>query len=602
MIKLLFVTLLTLLISFQTLGQDFEGIANSLRKLYMENKLDSAYILTKSSMSQFEDPKPQSWFENLLGNIDWERGNYPDAILHYQKSIQLSESISDSTTLLHAYSNLGLNYKKMGDYVKALFYYQEAMELALTLNDSNAEFENKFLIANLYRKIKEGGKAITAYNELLKTAKDPMRRAKVYNSIGGYYAESFRYDSSLINYKKALYLTDSTAYNSKGIYLHNVGDALVELNLPDSALLYLKQSLRYKEIAQDSNGFVRSYVTLASAYLSKRDWNSALENLQSAEKIVARSGELPLLKEVYELYSQYYKEKGNPTLAFDFLEKRVLVNDSLLDIKKLEETNFLSVRFDVKRKEEALQELITQEEVQKASIAAQKKTIIALVILAFLLMVIVFLIYLLFLQKKREKEEVSWRMREQHHRIDNNISILASILSLAARESASDEAKLIAKDGENRLNAMNMLHKELYWVADQFIVNLDTFVEKLANFLVSVYLKPGSIQNPLVLNLQPTNVSVKTAIPLSLILNELITNVFKHGMNNLKPLLLVQMRNHENELFLLVEDNGGGIKDQQAFKNSFGMQLIQTLTGQIKGELNIINSAEGARVELKVPI
>ena len=584
------------------MAQSFETVANNVIRLYQRNELKAADSLVKHSLGSFDSLHHQGWFHQIRAGIKWKNAEYQDAILDYQRSIELLKAGGDTTFLINAYEGLGLCYKQIGVIDKALSYYYIAINLAIDSDNKEMEAKFKYLIANALRVSKNGSKAVRLYQELLDFHEDSTELARVYNSIGGLYFDSLLYDSAIHFYKKALAHVKPSSIRSKGVYLYNIGNSLLKAAQVDSAIDYLEASLEYREQAEDKKGFAKSYTALGDLFIKKRNWDLAGKYLLLAEAIADESGMLPQKKEIYELWILYFEGRRQYQEALNYSLQLLKVKDSLINEEIVEKTNFLTIQFEVEKIENALDESLEREQIQEESLVAQRNAIITLVVAVVLLVVIAFLTYRLFIQKKKEKEEVSLRMREQHHRIENNISILASILNLAAKESSSDEARLLALDGENRLNAMNMLHKELYWEEDQFSVKLDEYIGNLAWYLLSVYIKPGAIKNPLELRLSPFSVRVKTAIPLSLILNELITNAFKYGMSNEKPKLMIELSQAGEKLRLLVADNGGGIKSTGEFDNSFGTGLINTLTSQVGGSLEIDSDTTGLSVELTVPL
>ncbi|MEQ9302450.1 MAG: sensor histidine kinase, partial [Marinoscillum sp.] len=277
------------------------------------------------------------------------------------------------------------------------------------------------------------------------------------------------------------------------------------------------------------------------------------------------------------------------------------LEDSLLNQEKARALTEMQIRFETEEKERALQEANENAILQERLLNNQKIVIWSLGFGLLLVVAILFLLYRLSRLRKREKEAVQWRMREQHHRIENNISVLASVLSLAGQSTQNEEAKSLAKEGENRLNAMNLLHKELYWEDNKAQVQLHTFIASLAHHLAGVFWSPSQTNNPLQTDLQPVQIEVERAIPLSLILNELITNAFKYGASNPDPQIIVSLLKDELSMKITVRDNGMGISEKQKSTQSFGHTLINTLTKQLKGRLEVKSSTNGTTFTLKIP-
>jgi PAS domain S-box-containing protein len=204
------------------------------------------------------------------------------------------------------------------------------------------------------------------------------------------------------------------------------------------------------------------------------------------------------------------------------------------------------------------------------------------------------------------------RKQEIHHRIKNNLQVISSLLDLQAekfrgKKNIEDSQILEAfKESQDRVISMALIHEELYkgkgfkgegFEGEGFeTLNFSLYIEKLAESLLLTY-KLGNTDVSLNLDLdQNLYFEMDTAIPLGIIVNELVTNCLKHAFKEIDKgeirikLYRVEWENDNGTNFILtVSDNGIGISEDLDIENleSLGLQLVTTLVDQLDGELEI---------------
>ena len=185
-------------------------------------------------------------------------------------------------------------------------------------------------------------------------------------------------------------------------------------------------------------------------------------------------------------------------------------------------------------------------------------------------------------------------LREIHHRVKNNLQVMASLLNLQS-DYVDNEAQLgIFRDAESRIWSMALVHETLYQSENLALIRVREYVETLAAELLSSYghLAPGVTLN---VNVEDVSFGIDTAVPLGLIINELVSNALKHAFPSGKPGEVVIRLHSVNEgrFELEVRDNGVGMPASRAQKQekSFGLHLVRALVRQINGELHVDRSA-----------
>ncbi|HEX9508116.1 MAG TPA: histidine kinase dimerization/phosphoacceptor domain -containing protein [Myxococcales bacterium] len=187
----------------------------------------------------------------------------------------------------------------------------------------------------------------------------------------------------------------------------------------------------------------------------------------------------------------------------------------------------------------------------------------------------------------KEKEVL---LKEVHHRVKNNLQVISSLLNLQARHIEDGKALEMFKESQNRVRSIALIHEKLYQSKDLTHVGASGYLKNLVSNLLATY---GVRSNAVALSVEPNDIllGVDLAIPLGLIVNELISNALKHAFVEGKRgevRVDLQCQDHRNHL-LCVSDNGRGFPRELDFRKapSLGLQLVCTLTEQLGGSIEL---------------
>lgn len=186
-------------------------------------------------------------------------------------------------------------------------------------------------------------------------------------------------------------------------------------------------------------------------------------------------------------------------------------------------------------------------------------------------------------------EEKELLLKEIHHRVKNNLMVISSLLSLQSTYIKDKEALGLFKESQNRARSMAMIHEYLYNSDDLKRIDFGDYISKLSHELYRAYVS-DSHRIDLQLNLDSLKVDINTAIPLGLIVNELLSNTLKYAFpGDSEGMVWVEFHKENNEFELIVGDDGIGFPDDLDFKNtdSLGLQVVNTLTHQIDGVITM---------------
>jgi two-component sensor histidine kinase len=189
----------------------------------------------------------------------------------------------------------------------------------------------------------------------------------------------------------------------------------------------------------------------------------------------------------------------------------------------------------------------------------------------------------------REKEVL---LREIHHRVKNNLQTIISLLNLQAGYIKDKRALEVFKNSQERVRAMALIHEKLYESKDLSKIDSREYISSLITSLLDSYhLNPGQVR--LNMQIKDIELDIGRAIPLGLIINELVSNSLKHAFpDDRKGELQINLGVSEGKEYdykLIVKDNGIGFPEDLDIINNdtLGMVLIKALIKQLRGVLDI---------------
>ncbi len=200
------------------------------------------------------------------------------------------------------------------------------------------------------------------------------------------------------------------------------------------------------------------------------------------------------------------------------------------------------------------------------------------------------------LQSLREKDTL---LQEVHHRVKNNLQMISSLMDLQIKRSKEKEVVKQLTDSQTRIKAMSLLHEKLYQSTNIALVNISEYTSSLIYSFVTMYDNSNSkrikvnhdIQKDIILN-------ITRAIPYGLILNEILSNCYKHAFGKAgKGTITVSLTKEKSKVVLRVKDSGKGMNTNVNIQSlqSLGIKLITSLSAQLKAEVSF-KSLKGLEV------
>jgi two-component sensor histidine kinase len=403
-------------------------------------------------------------------------------------------------------------------------------------------------------------------------------------------------------------------------------------DIADDGLLWNAGSHSLFFVGAGSNDSIDVYTKLIRYSLDKKQYHKVQQYAAVLAVTAEKEGLLTVLAQTYAYWFKADSALGNYQDAIKHYQLYKAFNDSIFRIARRGQLNRLEIQFETEQKDHVLKmkqqniELLTREaQLQHAKL--ERVRFIRNVIISGAGMLVVLLLlgynrYQLKLrsnrQMKQQQEEIykqnlfleelistqdkllgekEWLLKEIHHRVKNNLQIVMSLLNTQAAFLDDKDALNAITESRCRMQAISLIHQKLYQSENMALIDMQTYIHDLV-----LYLKEGfSGMNRIHFDLQvaPVKLDVSQSVPVGLILNEAITNAIKYAFTGNGTILVSLQQTGDQQLTLVIADNGKGFPagSRDAHKRSMGMTLINTLSEQLEGTLNI-HSHKGVIVKV----
>lgn len=471
------------------------------------------------------------------------------------------------------YQNLGSVYELNRDNEKAISNYKKA--ISFFSQDENTFYLYYPLInlASVYRREGDFQNAISALERALSLNIKPAH-ASIYNSLGLTYLELKDYISSNIYFKKAL--TEYEAAND-----------------------YKRQAECLKKL-----GEIQSLLNKDSE--SKTFYNLAIEKF---EKSISVNQKYKINKYSigisYSELADIYQRINNYKKSLEYYKTYVIYKDSVNNEQTLKVSDRFTFYKDATEKDEEIASLEVANKIQQIKSEKQQFLAIGLVISLGLILLLLGVLYNRYRLKQKalkiineKNEENKLLMREIHHRVKNNLQIITSLLGFQIEKHGDKGAlKNILQESQNKIKSMAIIHQNLY-SGNQFAkVSVNTYVVELMEHIEKSFKRNRKSKLVKInLDIDPKQIQIGLAVPLGLILNEIVTNSYKYAFtekNDQENAIDIKFYRIENssKYYLTIKDNGVGLPQDFDINNlnSFGIQLVHGLVDQLQGEIEITN-------------
>ncbi|WP_310557073.1 sensor histidine kinase [Flavobacterium sp.] len=514
-----------------------------------------------------------------------------------------------SRNIAYVYLSLSYCYNSNSNYVEALQFAKKSL---LFEKNNKRIIQTYGLISQIHNSLGNYKKALE-YNSLV-TESALITNQKLFFHNATNAKSIILFDTQ--QYKEALKITiDNLRYYKDNNYIHNyyaclyyISRCYYKLKKYDLAEFYIDERIKI--------GFNRRNVEIDCKAVKAQIY-LAINDLKTAEKYIDYS--LSLLKEddfyemklgVYKIKEELEEKQNNYKEAFYFSKKIAAIKDANTANFNKNKIQQLQVDLDVTEKNNRIKNLQITQLQKQTEITTKNKYLIyffcALLVCVFGLILFLYTFNIikiknsiiesknLKLEEKSNKiqkslQEKETLLKEIHHRVKNNLQLVMSLLNIQAQKTNQNVAGFLAVS-KSRILSMALIHENLYQSENLNEVNFKEYTENLTQTILNAF-ETQNTTIALQIEMDEVHFDIQTAIPLGLIINELINNAYKHAfVNQPTGIITLKLTQKETNYELLISDDGVGIPKKEASKKTLGLKLVEELVFQIDGKLSIQNN------------
>ena len=595
-------------------GAHLVKLADAYRQVdlkQMKNYLDQA-----SGIEAYASrPDKALKLQYMYGSLAERQGRFDTATAIFENIItQQREQITDSTVLAYSHYKLGDMGRRQGKTEYAINHLLTCKELRASMKDATGVASADVVLGIIYKNRGLYDEAIqyyaSAYDAFAAAdLKNPM--ASCVLNIANVYTRQEKYEEAIPKYQEALELGKKLdqSDNLKAFVYGNLSNLYSQMDNPGKALEYAELSFNLRKGKAPPEEIATSLIGIANSLRNLDRPNEAIAKFKEAEKAVDEAPELLSTKSrIYQGLYLIYKEQSRISEALAAHEKYKYWTDSLHNTEIEKEAFALNEKYESDKKEQEINLLNVENELNATKLSAQKNQLIGLLVGFLIVLGLLIIAFLLFRKTKAQNgiietalQEKDILLREIHHRVKNNLQFISSLLGLQTEHVDDPTALGALQEGQDRVQSMALIHQNLYQEDNLTGVDVkDYFIKLIRGLFDSYNIRQDQVE--LQLDIDELNLDVDTVVPIGLIVNELVSNSLKYAF---KPgqsgVIKVHLGEERDMLHLLVKDSGIGM-DPRAMEHlgsSFGYRLVKVLQVQLNAELDI-KSKEGTEVSLRI--
>ncbi len=533
-------------------------------------------------------------------DLELKAGAHDQFLLSAIRAVSISERRSDPKELAADMRCLVQGYERTGSYDKAVEVSRKALFLMKGAGDSAAI-----------------GQGVTALLNTLLTA--------------GRYAEVLKYSPEAV----AICAQRNDSAGLAGVWLMHA-EAMLARKKPADAMPNIAKAEHYFRTRNDSKFLIRCLCSKAKANIALGRWEDAGHSLDEAFLLARKSAPPVSEPKLYALASEVSAAKGDLRTALAMERRHTAVHDSLFNHRMTERMLGLQALYGSDRKDAENAELRMRTESNEVIIDRAMSRSRFWAIGASLLFAAFMGLLLLWRKLKRSARRSSLRtqviqrqadeirvknmelerqnlrlaetlLKEEekdvllkgiHHRVKNDLQIVNTLLKM--QRAYIDDSRLseVLSDCQGRVRSLALVHEHIYRCGDLSRVNVKAHLNAMCEGVLKNYGLEGKVSLNMQVNYDQARLD--NLIPLSLLVNELITNSAKHAFNGReRGTVTVQLRNMGgNQYELVFSDDGIGLEQSRFFQQeSFGLELVRTLAGQLDGRIRLLKG-EGTTFQM----
>ena len=592
--------------------------------------LDSARAFLEEGLALSEqlDFDKGRWINlNTLGNYFERKTQLDSAMYFYDRALQIVEATNSTKGYAVVLNNIATIHIRKGDYEEALTQMFAALE-------AEEELQNQNGIAQAYNNIG----VVYYYLQDFEKTTDYLTRALViqeelgnydglingYNNVGAIQDYLKEYDEAIVSYGKGLEISRTIGDRKKeAIQLVNIGLAQSKKGNYSQAEEFLSQSLEIRYEIEDYNGMASAYNAYAENALAQGKTADAKDYFERSLEISEVHGLKLLARESYRGLSNLYSQTGDYKNANDYLNKLMVVKDSILNENNAQIIAEVETKYETEKKEKEIQQQRAQLAEQELKVKKKNTLIYGSLSLAFVLGLLGYLLYNQQRLKNRQiqkeselrsalaKIETQNKLQEQRLRISRDLHdnigsqltfIISSIDNLKfgfadMGEKLSDKLSGISSFTSQTIYEL----RDTIWAMNKQQIDLEDLQARISNFIEKASAASGRADFQFEIDpALDANRSFSSVVGMNIyrVIQEAVNNAMKYASASA---ISVRIDQGEGAVLIGIQDNGKGFDPDQVELGN-GLNNMKKRARDIGGALEIQSDEQkGTRIVLSVP-
>lgn len=566
-------------------------ILKQIVDIYSGTDMKKALIYAKRGVAFADKSHQVEWqpkFYETEGRIHANLLELDSAMQYFTKALKGYQVVGNKRGQATTFFKIAWVYKKKGDMDKAMQADMNAMGIMEKLGD-------KLGMAISYENISEDLTRQERFEDALKYAKkaldickeNDLKTEMVYalTNAGSVAIHSTKNKEAFKYFDEALRLAKEQNFDEVSLcdFTNNRGNSLKRLGKYKEALVEYNTALNLAKKTNYTNAISATIANLGEVNLLMGKYKQALPYQLETVHLQEMDNDLSNIVENYLHVSTIYEHLGDFKSALAYQKKALKIRDSTASAASDTAMSGMLARYETKKQAETI--LSQQKEISQQKKIQWMGAGIGLLLLGFL--VFGFFSYRIRTRNNRllaaKNNENELLLKEIHHRVKNNLAVVSSLLELQSAQIEDVHTKDALKESQNRVQSIGIVHQKLYLGKDRGAIEMKDYFLHLSESILDSFgaEKRVSIE----LAMENLDVDIDTAVPLGLIVNELLTNTLKYAFpEGMDGKVRIKLEKKKDSLYLEVADNGIG-KVQTLGGTGFGTQLIRLLTRQLSGEM-----------------
>lgn len=565
-----------------------------------------------------------------------KRGNYTEADSLFTKAATLAIHETDSSKTIEMGLSKANMYKEQGKYTAALQTYVEALDFYQKRKNINAqlwvygylvEFYRATFNAELSLKFINAGEDLIASNEV-----DIRPKAYLLYAKASYFLQ-FRietikatFEDTRYHMEQALSLAEASGDSYLiGLNQNAFGFLLMhhDSSASDKVIGYL-ESAKAHMLANERYRNYTSVLQTLSMYHTRSGYPEKAVNMTfEAIELYKKNNWESNSGDLYRLAGEVYYELGQ------FKESAEYLNEALGATKeRMAKTHSialgeLTASHEKDIAEQKLSEQETETEKAKREAINNRKALITTVIISAIFLAIAVISVILYNRYKRANKELLAQQgitrkinkqlndaveqknvlyKELNHRVKNNLTILSSLIYLQEDGEKTESQRELYQTLRHRIQSMALVHQNLYQFDEALNINFQQYLRQLIPSIAAAFGNDNQVNTNI--RCESLEVNIDEAVPLAMIINELITNSFKYAFKDeVKGTIQLWSIIENDKRYIHYRDNGPGMPEENETVEvqKLGMMLVRLMVEQLKGELIYKGDENGLYFLIELP-